>query len=269
LSADKIWVLPTADGGANKALGTDGSGTLIWREHDELSGFVANEHIDWTATASNLDTSGYVEAGNIRLTGSAINHDATVAADLTIENLDADKDIIFKVNDGGVSTEVLRLVGATSKAQFTGNILVDTIEEKTADTGVTIDGLLIKDGAISGIGALSSKIISFTRDMTAAGEDVAYTGVGFRPTALIAISAITASFPFCVGMADSAKATSTIQNYEADVMNRDTGLIRIATAGSVEQLAVVKSYDADGFTLTWTKSRAPTGTASITVICFK
>jgi|TARA_R100000322_G_scaffold75999_1_gene47714 hypothetical protein len=30
---------------------------------------------------------------------------------------------------------------------------VDTISEKTTDGGVTIDGVLIKDGAVSGVGA--------------------------------------------------------------------------------------------------------------------
>jgi hypothetical protein len=35
LSADQIWVLPSADGPANEALGTDGAGNLIWRTHDQ------------------------------------------------------------------------------------------------------------------------------------------------------------------------------------------------------------------------------------------
>lgn len=46
LDANQIWVLPDADGNANEALGTDGSGNLIWRTHNELSGFIANEHIN-------------------------------------------------------------------------------------------------------------------------------------------------------------------------------------------------------------------------------
>jgi hypothetical protein len=34
-------------------------------DHDSLSGFVANEHIDWTSTSSNLTTSGTVDAGKV------------------------------------------------------------------------------------------------------------------------------------------------------------------------------------------------------------
>jgi len=45
LSADQIWVLPAADGPANEVLGTDNSGNLIWRTHDELAGFVSSEHL--------------------------------------------------------------------------------------------------------------------------------------------------------------------------------------------------------------------------------
>jgi len=44
LDADQIWVLPTADGPENEVLGTDGGGNLIWRTHDELAGYEADEH---------------------------------------------------------------------------------------------------------------------------------------------------------------------------------------------------------------------------------
>jgi len=62
LTGNQIWVLPDADGPANEALGTDGGGNLIWRTHDELAGFVANEHIDWTGAADNFQTTGSVTA---------------------------------------------------------------------------------------------------------------------------------------------------------------------------------------------------------------
>jgi hypothetical protein len=64
LSGNQIWVLPDADGPANEALGTDNSGNLIWRTHDELAGFVANEHIDWTSASDNFSTSGSITAAS-------------------------------------------------------------------------------------------------------------------------------------------------------------------------------------------------------------
>lgn len=61
LSADQIWVLPSADGPANEVLGTDNSGNLIWRTHDELASFVANEHIDHTGVS--ISGGGLISGG--------------------------------------------------------------------------------------------------------------------------------------------------------------------------------------------------------------
>jgi len=71
LAADQIWVLPDADGPANECLGTDGAGNLVWRTHDELAGFVAVEHIDWTNASDNFSTSGTLASGNLAVTGTA------------------------------------------------------------------------------------------------------------------------------------------------------------------------------------------------------
>jgi len=142
----------------------------------------------------------------------------------------------------------------------------DVINEKTTAAGVTIDGLLIKDGKAP---ALSSKIITATRDMTAASGDVAYTGVGFMPSSIQVVVAINASFAFCVGFADSLKAGATVSQYLADTFNATNYLINIAPSNTVQQLAIVKTYDADGFTLTWTKVSTPTGTATIKFLCFR
>ena len=51
------------------------------------------------------DDSGYTEAMSI----------SASAGDTTIENKVSDKDIIFKVNDGGTPTEVMRIDGSTSR----------------------------------------------------------------------------------------------------------------------------------------------------------
>jgi len=67
LGVTLVWALPTADGPANEVWGTDGSGNLIWRTHDELAGFVANEHINHasvTLTAGTGLTGGGTIAAN-------------------------------------------------------------------------------------------------------------------------------------------------------------------------------------------------------------
>ena len=64
-----------------------------------------------------------------------IYHDAT---NTIHRNLLSDSDTIFYVNDGGVDTEIMRFDGDTSLVKFPTAINIDTINEYTADAGVTI-----------------------------------------------------------------------------------------------------------------------------------
>jgi len=61
LSADQIWVLPNADGSANEVLGTDNSGNLIWRTHNELAAYDSNDHIDHTSVS--ISGGGLISGG--------------------------------------------------------------------------------------------------------------------------------------------------------------------------------------------------------------
>mgnify|MGYP001570361080 CR=1 FL=1 len=136
----------------------------------------------------------------------------------------------------------------------------------------TEDAKFVTPKAISDAGVntrLKSKIISFTRDLSVASGDVAYTGVGFMPTALVGIGVIGGSLPFTVGFADSGKSAADITQYGANTITSSVNFIQIAPSGGNDQAAVVKSYDADGFTLTWTKNGSPTGTPTFYVLCFR
>lgn len=119
---------------------------------------------------------------------------------------------------------------------------------------------------------LSSKVITATRDLAAAGapSDVSYTGVEFTPTSIIAFGGISNAVPVFMGVVDSAKTgkdndTAFNGNSQPDANN----FIRCNSASGAQQTAVVKSYDADGFTLTWTKSNSPTGTLTMFFLCLR
>lgn len=118
---------------------------------------------------------------------------------------------------------------------------------------------------------LKSKVITATRDLTAASGNVSYTGVGFTPTAIVCFANIDntgTSAYFSFGAVDSAKTEGGLQ-YEHETAVRSTAtLVYIQPAASNNQTAVVDSFDADGFTLTWTKANSPTGTAQLVFICF-
>jgi len=113
---------------------------------------------------------------------------------------------------------------------------------------------------------LASKVITFTRDLAAVSGDVSYTGVGFMPTAMIAFATI----PEFMGVVDSGKVGKEKDIYTDTKTQVDTSdFIRLNPASGAQQSAVVKSFDSDGFTLTWTKAGSPTGTLTIIVMCFR
>lgn len=116
---------------------------------------------------------------------------------------------------------------------------------------------------------LKSKVVTVTRDLTAASGDVSTTGVGFTPTSIIAIGTVGNGFQYSIGMADSAKDSDQIFSYSASQGYMGGGLVCIATTSGDKQTAVVKSYDADGFTLTWTKTNSPTGTGTMYFLCLR
>ena len=51
------------------------------------------------------------DTGNWTFTNSILDHDASTAADATISNSDQDKDVLVKINDGGVSTTAIQIHG--------------------------------------------------------------------------------------------------------------------------------------------------------------
>ena len=118
---------------------------------------------------------------------------------------------------------------------------------------------------------LKSKVITSTRDLTAATADISYTGVGFEPTSIIAICNIDGSTnSVSFGFADSGKSSSEIEKDSNTYWYKNDILLRASTSvGSSFQNATIKSYDSDGFTISWIKAGSPTGTANLIFLCFR
>jgi len=119
--------------------------------------------------------------------------------------------------------------------------------------------------------ALSSKTITLTRDMAAASGDVSYTGIGFVPTSIIFMASVS---NLCIsnGCVDSARAGQCIfsaqtASYLQSGQSGNAGLLVVSANYYITWN--VASFNADGFTLTFTKVNLPTGTASIVAICFR
>jgi hypothetical protein len=107
--------------------------------------------------------------------------------------------------------------------------------------------------------------------MTLATGGVAYTGVGFRPTACLFFGVYEAGSSLSIGSAASgATTTGSISETATSLMLASNSSMRMYTDAAFNngQLASVSSYDADGFTISWTKTGAPTGTMTFKALCF-
>ncbi|MFA5036689.1 MAG: hypothetical protein WC479_05885 [Candidatus Izemoplasmatales bacterium] len=120
---------------------------------------------------------------------------------------------------------------------------------------------------------LASKTQTETRDNTAASGNVSYTGYGFTPTALIIFACLNDTVNTSFGHCDSVRVEQVMM-YRQEVSqwtHNSNQIVYITSAlAANRQTAIVASYDADGFTLTWTKSGTPSaGTIAMMVIAVR
>lgn len=178
-------------------------------------------------------------------------------------------DEFFAVDPGGI------LTSDGSTVTYDGDIsgpAFNYARDAVVNIGATV--LPGSAGTDSRSQSLATKIISVTRDMTAASGSVSYTGVGFTPTALIAIGvpgAVNTDFTnMSFGMSDAGQSAADL------VFGLNTGDFRARTdliflgGSSNFQKATVSSYDSDGFTLSWVKSGTPSAaTAQCYILCLR
>lgn len=117
---------------------------------------------------------------------------------------------------------------------------------------------------------LLSKIITSTRDAGAAGGNVAYTGVGFRPTSVHALSVVDGTLYNSKGFTDSSKAGWTVYQSAANVYYVANTLVTYSNQSGWAQNGFIATFDTDGFTMTWTRVGTPTaGTIKLYFICYR
>jgi hypothetical protein len=121
--------------------------------------------------------------------------------------------------------------------------------------------LFMNAGATGPEWAAGIKIGTFTRAMDAATGDVAYTGVGFKPSHIIFLTMLTDK-SWSIGFDSSAAKYVIFMIGATNYSSASTASIYLIEDGtSKNQTAIVKTLGADGFTLTWTRTGA---TASAT-----
>lgn len=124
----------------------------------------------------------------------------------------------------------------------------------------------------------SPKIVIGSRDMTAASGQVAYTGIGFKPSYITCIACPSTDRRFSIGCVDGNLGGAFGQDNAATINRFRTSIGAGASEGLIwggdpltvdSQYAYFVSFDTDGFTLQWDKTGSPTGNNQMVFTCFK
>jgi hypothetical protein len=164
------------------------------------------------------------------------------------------------------------------QSYYTTYAAFPTVGVKTGSLAYATDTLMLYrwDGAawqpITSAG-VTSKLKTHTRENDAASGDVAYNGYGFNPTTLVILAQGNAGCSIGFGDLNLAEMCVFLQGSGTVIFwQSDAGKIIMLqrTSDSTGQSAVLKTLDADGFTLTWTRIGASAaGTDTLIVSAFK
>jgi hypothetical protein len=117
--------------------------------------------------------------------------------------------------------------------------------------------------------ATQFKVGTFTKNMTDASGNQAFTGVGFKPKAVVFFAGVNAGMGDSKGVDDGTTSGYAADDY-ADVAGGQaagTGAsIVIVPATGKSYVGKIASMDADGFTIAWTRTSTPTGTINVTYL---
>ena len=113
--------------------------------------------------------------------------------------------------------------------------------------------------------ATGIKLGSFTRDISIASGTQQITGVGFKPSLVAFFANVSGNAATSIGATDGV-TKAAVYNRHNVVANTWYSVIgyftSLAMTGSDEYDASAITLDADGFTITWTRTGSPTGTAT-------
>jgi hypothetical protein len=273
------------NGWDSAAAGNASIGGIIWAEGMLPSGVNNSSRQMMADVAEVRDGTAVATGWHVKANGLVV-HDQT----------DTTKKVIFDVSS--VSAGSTRTIGFQNKAgtiALTGDTPSDNTVPNSAlaqmaantikgnNTGATANAADLTASQVAALlatvgGILNSKIVSFTRDLSTASGTQAVTGVGFQPTSILLFASaagtgIATDFVSVSG-ADSAKTSVAIVSGVGAVgvfQLLDTAIIRLFTDTTTSNIATatLSSYDSDGFTLSWTKTGSPTGTARLIALCFR
>lgn len=276
------WIDYTSINGSNELVGAV-RGREGFSAHTHLQGatvvFVmsASHHNDvvdllnGTESGIKVKTALYDENGN-----EVIKTPATTSAvnEITVTNSATGNAVQVSATGGDTDISLNLVSKGAGTVQANGTAVSTAVKASGAEiTTGTDDAKFATAKALADAGVntrLKSKVKQISRDLTATGGQVSYTGIGFTPSAIISMAGLGADIT-SIGVSDSAKGGLLLSGGPTWATN--TGAVGAnlglySSSGGNYQTWNVYSYDADGFTLTWSKTGSPTGTLYISFLCF-
>jgi len=154
-------------------------------------------------------------------------------------------------------------IGGTTPAAGTFTTLV-------MNTGLAANLKMFADAAGTGTEwASGMKIGTFSRDTTDATGTQAISGVGFKPSHIIFISAVEAGAEVSMGFDDGTTHLSMVYRYNSTWATQSFISIFNWQAAAIYYRGTVSVLGADGFTISWTKTGLPTGTLDVYYMAFR
>lgn len=169
---------------------------------------------------------------------------------------------------------IVRDTSASTTDKITlANVLkvLNALTEDTTPDGAA-DYVLTYDASASAVKkallhqATKFQVGTFTREMTDASGNQVLTGVGFAPKALIMLAIVTSTSQLSIGFVVSG-ANVCLINFDSSVPGAwsfsSTQSVYMDGGAGVSYIGVVNALGTDGFTVTWTRSGAPSGTIQV------
>ena len=111
---------------------------------------------------------------------------------------------------------------------------------------------------------------SFTRDTSLASGTQAVTGLGFTPKAIIFLANESGTAEMSWGLDNGTAVVVLDEKSTAGLYSNTTAYsIFVEQTDGVQYLGKVDSFDSGGFTITWTRVGAPTGTLTVFYMAYR
>ena len=257
--------------------------TIIASEHNtnfdtlysEINGNIDNANIKASAAIVDSKLAQITTAGKI--TGDAFTSLANIPSSaglvpaINVQGGSGTNSTIKQIT--GLTTPLSETQGGTGQTTITqGDLLYGSASNVISKLAAGTSGRFLKTlgaGANPTWSNLSYKANSFTRDISLTDSSVSITGTGFQPTLVVFIGCIgnskvaswgfdTASSQFCI----FSGSDTNFSFYNTRSCNFRSG------SSSNETNGAITSMDSDGFTILFTKTGSPTGTADLKYAAF-